>query len=103
MIYYAVYATKRGADLNNEWVIALLSSAKLARRAGRSFVATRPGLVRCRVRRVDLTLQETFAIIRRWARDDVACGKLATAAERLPDPYRNVYLDAYMDAWRETN
>lgn len=99
-MYYAVYATKR-ADLS-EWVIALLSTAALARRAGRTLVATRPGLVRCRVRRVDLTLRETFAIIRRWARDDVAGGKLATAAERLPQPYRNVYLDAYMEAYRQT-
>lgn len=100
MIYYAVYATKR-ADLS-EWVIALLSTAALARRAGRTLVATRPGLVRCRVRRVDLTLQETFAIVRQWARDDVASGKLATAAERLPQPYKNVYLDAYMEAYRGT-
>lgn len=99
-MYYAVYATRR-ADLS-EWVIALLSSAKLARRAGRTLVAARPELVRCRVRRVHLTLQETFAIVRRWARDDVASGKLATAAERLPQPYQNVYLDAYMDAWEGT-
>lgn len=99
-MYYAVYAMRR-ADLS-EWVIALLSNAKLARRAGRTLVVTRPGLVRCRVRRVDLTLRETFAIVRQWARDDVARGKLATAAERLPDPYRNVYLDAYMEAYRRT-
>lgn len=100
-MYYAVYATRR-SDLSDEWVIALLSTAALARRAGRTLVDTRPGLIRCRVRRTDLTFQETFAIVRRWARDDVACGKLATAAERLPQPYRNVYLDAYMEEYRRT-
>lgn len=80
-------------------MIALLSTAALARRAGRRLVATRPGLVRCRVRRVDRTLQQTFVIVRQWARDDATRGKLATAAERLPDPYRNVYLDACMEAY----
>lgn len=100
MMYHAVYATKR-ADLS-EWVIALLSTAALARRAGRTLVAERPGLIRCRVRRVFLTLHETFDIVKAWGRDDAARGVLATAAERLPDPYRNVYLDAYMAAYRGT-
>lgn len=99
MMYYAVYATRR-ADLS-EWVIALLSTQALAWRAGRSLVAHRPGLIRCRVRRVDLTLQETFDIVRQWGRDDAIRGSLATAAERLPQPYRNVYLDSYMEAYRE--
>jgi hypothetical protein len=95
-MYFAVLGMRR-ADLS-ERVVALLSTPALARRAGCRFLAERPDLLRCRVRRVFLTREQEFVIVRQWGRDDAARGSPVTRADALPDPYRGVYLDAYMAA-----
>lgn len=80
-----------------ESVVALLSTEELARQTGRRFMATRPGLLRCRVRRVLLTRPQVYEIVRQWGRDDAARGCPITEADHLPRPYRDVYLDGYME------
>jgi hypothetical protein len=95
VVYFAVVGTRR-ADLR-ESVIALLSTEGLARDVGRRFMATRPGLLRCRVRRVHLTRPQVDEIVRQWGRDVAARGCPITDADRLPRPYRDVYLNGYME------
>lgn len=77
--------------------MSLVSTEALARRTGLRFMATRPGLVRCRVRQVHLTRSQVYDIVRQWGRDDAARGFPITDADRLPRPYRDVYLDGYME------
>ena len=96
VMYFSVVGTRR-ADLVGEWVIALLSTEALAREAGRRYMATRPELLRCRVRRVHLTRPQVYEIVRQWGRDDAARGCPITDADRLPRPYRDVYIDGYME------
>lgn len=95
-IYYAVVGTHR-SDLN-ESVEALLSTAGLAREIGRRLVVQRPWLVRCRVRRVDLTYEQTAEIVCRWGREDAARGQAVEYADRIMPPYREVYLAGYRSA-----
>ncbi|MBY0513937.1 MAG: hypothetical protein K2P78_08505 [Gemmataceae bacterium] len=95
IMYFSVVGTRR-ADLG-ESVVALLSTEELAREVGRRFMGTRPGLVRCRVRQVHLTRPQVNEIVRQWGRDDAARGCPITDADRLPRPYRDVYLDGYME------
>jgi hypothetical protein len=95
IMYFAVVGT-RGADLG-ESVVGLLSTEKSARDVGQQFMGTRPGLVRCWVRRVRLTRPQVDEIVRNWGRDDTARGCPITDADRLPRPYRDVYLDGYME------
>lgn len=95
-MYYAVVATQR-SDLT-EWVAALVSSYALARVAGWDLLAARPGLLRCRVRWVDLTRQQVNEIVERWGREDAAVGRLVTHADRLPPAFRAVYLHGYRAA-----
>ena len=98
-MYYAVVGMR--IDLG-ESVVALLSTADLAREVGQRLVATRPWLVRCRVKRVHLTRPQVYEIVRQWGRDDAARGCPITDADRLPRPYRDVYIDGYMDPQFET-
>lgn len=99
VMYYAVVGMRR-ADLS-ESVVALLSTADLAREVGQRFMRTRPGLVRCRVKQVHLTRPQVDEIVRQWGRDDAARGCPITDADRLPRPYRDVYLDGYMEPTRD--
>lgn len=96
MKYWAVVGTRRG-DLS-EWVVALVSGYALARVVGWRTLDARPGLVRCRVRRVELTCEQVTEVVARWGREDVALGIPVAAADRLPEPYRAVYLGAYRAA-----
>jgi len=95
-MYFAVYGMYR-ADLS-ERVIALLSSAALARVVGWEMLAARPWLVRCWVRRVYLSRRELDVIVERWGREDAATGRSITHADRLPQPFRDIYLAGYADA-----
>jgi hypothetical protein len=54
-----------------------------------------PGVLRCRVKRVFLTRKEVFAAVKEWGRMDAARGRPISDAERLPEPFRAVYLTAY--------
>jgi len=92
-MYYAVFGTRR-ADLA-ESVVALLSTDDLAREIGRRLVAQRPGLLRCRVRQVFITFEQTARIVERWGREDAARGQPVAYAERIMAPYREVYLAGY--------
>ena len=94
-MYFTVYGMYR-ADLS-ERVIALLSSAALARVVGWEMLAARPWLVRCRVRRVYLSRRELSVIVERWGREDAATGRSITHADRLPQPFRSIYLGGYAD------
>ena len=78
-----------------EAVVALLSTEALAREIGRRLVAQRPWLLRCRVRRVLLTFEQTAAIVERWGREDAARGQSVAYADRIIAPYREVYLAGY--------
>lgn len=91
-LYFAVYGTSRDWD---ESVEALLSTAALAREIGRRLVAQRTWLVRCRVRRVELTFGQVAEIVRRWGREDAARGQPVTHAEKMMPPYRAIYLAGY--------
>ena len=95
-MYFAVYGMYR-ADLS-ERVIALLSSHALARVVGWEMLAARPFLVRCRVRRVYLSRRELSVIVEQWGREDATTGKSITHADRLPQPFRDIYLAGYADA-----
>ena len=92
-MYYAVFGTRR-ADLS-ESVAALLSTDVLAREIGRRLVAQRTWLVRCRVRQVFLTFEQTARIVERWGREDAARGQAVEYAERIMPAYREIYLAGY--------
>ena len=92
-LYFAVYGTRR-ADLG-ESVAALLSTEDFAREIGRRLAAQRPWLLRCRVRRVFLTYEQTAEIVRRWGREDAARGQSVAYADSIMDPYREIYLAGY--------
>lgn len=92
-IYFAVLGTNR-ADLA-ESAVALLSTEVLAREIGRRLVAQRTWLLRCRVRQVELTFEQTAEIVERWGREDSARGQAVEYAERIMPPYREVYLAGY--------
>jgi len=92
-VYYAVFATRR-VDLS-EYVAALVSTAILAREAGRITLAERPWLTRCRVRRVDLTREQVVEVVGGWGREDGAIRRSLCHAERLPRQFRDTYLAGY--------
>ena len=92
-LYFAVVGTRR-ADLG-ESVAALLSTEALAEEIARRLVAWRPWLLRCRVRQVHLTYEQTAAIVEQWGREDAARGQPVEYADRIMQPYREVYLAGY--------
>ena len=92
-MYFAVDGTRR-VDLGDS-VVALLSTEGMAREIGRRLVAQRPWLLRCRVRQVFLTFEQTAEIVERWGREDAARGQSVTYADRIMAPYREVYLAGY--------
>ncbi len=92
-MYYAVLGTNRANRA--ESVVALLSTKALAREIGRRLVAQRTWLLRCRVRQVFLTFEQTARIVERWGREDAARGQAVEYAERIMPPYREVYLAGY--------
>jgi hypothetical protein len=95
VMYYAVYGTNR-ADLS-EWVVALLSTEALARVVGWEILDARPWLIRCRVCRVHLSRRRLNEIVERWGREDAARGRPITDADKLPPPFRDIYLAVYVD------
>ena len=92
-LYFAVIGTRR-ADLS-ESVVALLSTETLAVEIARRLVAWRPWLLRCRVRQVHLTYEQTAEIVEQWGREDAARGQSVEYADRIMAPYREVYLAGY--------
>ncbi len=92
-LYFAVVGTRR-ADLG-ESVAALLSTEGLAAEIARRLLAWRPWLLRCRVRQVHLTYEQTAEIVEQWGREDAARGQPVEYAERIMEPYREVYLVGY--------
>ena len=92
-LYFAVIGTRR-VDLGDS-VAALLSTEEFAREIGRRLAAQRPWLLRCRVRRVYLTYDQTAEIVEQWGREDAARGQPVEYAERIMEPYREVYLAGY--------
>jgi hypothetical protein len=99
-LYYAVYGMHR-ANLH-ERVIALVSSHALARVVGWEMLTARPWLVRCRVRRVYLTRRQLNVIVEQWGREDAVTGRSIIHADRLPQPFRDIYLAGYTDAERKS-
>ncbi len=97
-MYFAVYAMRR-ADLG-EWVVSLVSTEAMARVVGWRTLEDVPHIVRCRVKRVYLTRQEVFEVVRVWGEMDAARGRPLSDADKLPPPYRRVYIDAYTQARR---
>ena len=91
-MYFAVFGSR--VDLG-ESVVALLSTEALAREIGRRLVAQRPWLLRCRVRQVFLTFEQTAEIVERWGREDAARGQPVEYADQIMAPYREVYLAGY--------
>ena len=92
-MYFAIDGTRR-VDLG-ESVIALLSTEGTAREIGRRLAAQRPWLLRCRVRQVFLTFDQTAKIVRQWGREDAVRGQPVAHAEKLMPPYRGIYLAGY--------
>ena len=80
----------RRVDLG-ESVAALLSTEALAAEIARRLVAWRPWLLRCRVRQVYLTYEQTAAIVEPCGREDSARGQPVAYAERITPPYREGY------------
>ncbi len=95
-MYFAVIATRR-SDLG-EWIVSLISTEALARVVGWRTLADMPAVIRCRVKKVYLTRKQVFACVREWGRMDAVRGRPISDAERLPEPYRGVYLTAYQAA-----
>ncbi|MBY0459259.1 MAG: hypothetical protein K2V38_18165 [Gemmataceae bacterium] len=92
-MYYAVYAMRR-ADLG-EWIVSLVSNEALARVVGWRTLEDMPWVVRCRIKKVYLNREEVFAVVTEWGRMDAARGRPISDAERLPPPFREVYLRSY--------
>jgi len=92
-LYFAVIGTRR-ADLG-ESVAALLSTEALAAEIARRLVAWRPWLLRCCVRQVYLTCEQAAEIVGRWGREDAARGQPVEYADRIMEPYREVYVAGY--------
>lgn len=92
-MYFAVFATRR-ADLS-EWIVSLVSTEALARVVGWRTLEDMPWVVRCRVKKVYLTRREVFAVVTEWGRTDAARGRPISDADRLPPPFREVYLRSY--------
>lgn len=92
-MYFGVYAMRR-ADLG-EWIVSLVSTEAMARVVGWRTLEDMPHVVRCRVKRVWLTRPQVFEVVRMWGRMDAARGRPLSDADKLPDLYRRVYLDAY--------
>ncbi|MFO0800559.1 MAG: hypothetical protein U0804_24080 [Gemmataceae bacterium] len=92
-MYHAVFATRR-ADLS-EWIVSLVSTEALARVVGWRTLEDMPWVLRCRVRRVYLTRRQVFEVVETWGRMDAARGRPINDADKLPAPFRSVYLDAY--------
>ncbi|MBN9519774.1 hypothetical protein J0H58_14830 [bacterium] len=95
-MYFAVFATRR-ADLG-EWIVSLVSTEALARVVGWRTLEDMPWVLRCRVKKVYLTRAQVFAVVTEWGRTDAARGRPMGAAEAIPEPYRQVYLDGYRRA-----
>lgn len=92
-MYYAVFATRR-CDLG-EWIVSLVSTEALARVVGWRTLEDMPFVVRCRVKRVYLTRKQVFEVVKEWGRVDAARGRPLSDAEKLPEPFRSVYVTAY--------
>lgn len=95
-MYFAVIATRRSNF--SEWIVSLVSTEALARVVGWRMLDDIPGLLRCRVKQVFLTRKEVFEVVKEWGRMDAARGRPISDAERLPEPFRAVYLRAYCGA-----
>jgi hypothetical protein len=67
----------------------------LARVVGWRTLDDRPGVLRRRIKRVWLTGPEVFNVVKLWGRMDAERGRSISDAEKLPEPYRAVYLEAY--------
>ena len=83
-MYSALDGTRR-ADLG-ESVVALLSAEAIAREVGRRLLAQRPWLLRCRVRQVFLTYEQTAEIVGLGGREDGARGQSVAYAESITPP-----------------
>ena len=94
-LYFAVVGTRR-VDLG-ESVAALLSTEALAAEIARRLAAWRPWLLRCRVRQVYLTYGQTAEVVEQWGREDAARGQPVEYADRIMEPYREVYLAGYRE------
>ena len=92
-MYFSVIGI-RWVDLS-ESVVALLSTEALAVEIGRRLEVQRPWLLRCRVKQVFLTFDQTAEIVERWGREDAARGQSVAYADRIIAPYREVYLAGY--------
>ena len=94
-MYFAVIATRR-SDLS-EWIVSLVLTEALARVVGWRTLDDVPGVLRCRIKRVWLTRPEVFEVVRTWGRMDANWGRPISDADKLPEPYRRVYLAAYTE------
>lgn len=97
-MYFAVIATRR-SDLG-EWIASLVSTEALARVVGWRTLGDMPGLLRCRIKQVFLTREQVFAVVKEWGRMDAARGRPITDVEKLPEPFREVYLGGYSEEKR---
>ena len=100
-MYHAVFATRR-TDLS-EWIVSLVSTEALARVIGWRTLEDMPQVVRCRVKKVYLNRKQVFEVVETWGRMDAARGRPITDADKLPEPYRGVYLAAYRMPPRATD
>lgn len=97
-MYYAVFATRR-ADFS-EWIVSLVSTEALARVVGWRTLEDMLFVVRCRVKQVFLTRKQVFEVVRVWGRMDAARGRPLSDANKLPEPFRGVYIASYRNAER---
>jgi hypothetical protein len=97
-MYFAVYSMRR-ADLG-EWIVSLVSTEAMARVVGWRTLEDMPHVVRCRVKRVYLSRQEVFEVVRVWGQIDAARGRPLSDADTLPEPFRGVYIASYRNAER---
>ncbi|MBY0459310.1 MAG: hypothetical protein K2V38_18430 [Gemmataceae bacterium] len=95
-MYYAVYGTNR--DDLHEWIVSLVSTEALARVVGWEMLDVRPWFVRCRVKKVYLTRTQVFAVVKGWGKMDAARGRPISDANKLPEPFRGVYIASYRDS-----
>lgn len=100
-MYLAVFATRR-SDLG-ECIVSPVSSEAVARVVGWRTLKDMPGVLRCRIEREFFARTQVFEVVETWGRLDAARGRPISDADKLPEPYRGVYLAAYRMPPRATD
>ena len=98
---FAVFAMLR--DGLSEQIVALNPDEAEARKFARKVaVAVSEKFVRCRVRRVNMTMNETITLVFGWGREDALAGE-PLEKTTLPKPYAAAYRRGFRAGFRDAS